>query len=183
MRSGLLIAVSIGVAGCREEPQEFVPPPPEPREVWTSATGEVSFSSPGKGWRLWTEAEMAAFGHEVRLGVEGPRGCSGWVAVRDGYDDGSRVGADAARAEVTLDGLEVHVDEDVKYDLWTARRWEVQGRREGVMHSIRSTFFVNLKRLWRLEAEAVGRDYVDRRRCLDTVTAGFVFNLPREPKP
>jgi len=170
-------------AGCREEPTEFVPTPPEPREEWKSASGEVSFLSPGKGWRQWTEAEMVAFGHEVRLGVYGPWGCSGFVSVRDGYDDGARVGADAARSEVTFEGLEVHVDEDVKYDRWTARRWEVQGRREGVTHSIRSTFFVNLKRLWRLEAEAVGKDYVDRRRCLDTLTAGFVFNLPREPKP
>jgi hypothetical protein len=182
---GLMMTLGALVACGPEAPQGGMAGPPTStpslRETWRADEGRLLFETPGtqgRPWRRMPEDELSARGPGVKLGVYGPRDCLGWVSVTPGYDDSPRLAADAARAEVFLDALEVHVDEDVKYDRWTARRWEVQGRRGGVMTSIRTTFFVHLGSLYRLEAEGSGHDYGDRRRCLDQVTAGFIFNLP-----
>src|SRR5262245_52083204 len=129
------------VLGCRGSPDEpegeslfetFHPPDvAEPRETWVDGPSGLAFTTPGLGWNRLTGPELAALGPRVVLAVREGSRCTGWATVEDAGGRKPQAAADASRAALRWDGLEVQVDEAVKYDLWTARRYEVQGRLGG----------------------------------------------------
>lgn len=159
--------------------ENFVPPDvAEPRETWRHGPSGLLFTTPGRGWSRIEEEALAGLGGGVVLGVREGTRCTGWALTRQADPDGARAAADRARAALTWEDLEVQVDEDVKYDLWTARRYEVQGRFEGRTTAERATFWIADGRLYGVVARTDDRDYTSRRRCLDRVTAGFALGMP-----
>jgi len=159
--------------------ENFVPPDvAEPRETWKHGPSGLSFTTPGGGWARVEGEALAALGPEVVLAVREGKRCSGWALTRAADPDGARAAADRARSTLTWEGLQVQVDEDVKYDLWTARRYEVQGQLQGRTTAERATYWISDGRLYAVVARTEDRDYTSRRRCLDRVTAGFALGIP-----
>jgi hypothetical protein len=182
----------------------FTPPDAaEPRDTFRHRESGLVFTTPGSGWRQLAPLEAGRLDPTALLAFQSRTpDCRGWATLhtladapplRDPHDttprppdappaapDLARKAADLARIATleTLEAPAVHVDEYVLYDLWTARRWELQGKRDGTVTSIRATFFVDEDRLYRIQAEASGPLYGERRRCLDQITAGFVFAKP-----
>lgn len=178
-----LLAVLVGCPGEPDGPsivlEDFTPPDvAEPRETWKHKASGVLFTTPGSGWTRLEEGELAALGPDVVLGVREGTRCTGWAASRAADGDGARAAADRGRQALSWEGLAVHVDEDVKYDLWTARRYEVQGRVDGRTSAERGTYWIADGRLYAVVARTNDRDYTSRRRCLDRVTAGFSLGMP-----
>jgi len=187
----------------------FTPPSaPEPRDTFRHRDAGLVFTTPGLGWRQLSPLEAGRLDSTALLAFQSATpDCRGWATLhqldsapplRDPHDttprppdappaapDLARKPADLARATTaaSLEQPATHVDEYVLFDLWTARRWELQGKRDGVQTSIRATFFVDEDRLYRIQAEASGPLYGERRRCLDQITAGFAFSLPAPTTP
>ncbi len=187
----------------------FTPPDAsEPRDTFRHRESGLQFTTPGSGWRQLAPIEAGRLDPTALLAFQSrtPE-CRGWATLhtladapplRDPHDttprpvnappaapDLARKAADIARTTTltTLVEPATHVDEYVRFDLWTARRWELQGKRDGVLTSIRATFFVDEDRLYRIQAEASGPLYGERRRCLDQITAGFAFSKPPQSNP
>jgi hypothetical protein len=184
-RTWLVMSAVMGALGCREEPdgpfvlEDFHPPDvAEPRETWRDGPSGLVFTTPGSGWTRLEGEALRALGPDVRLAVKEGARCAGWASARPAAGESPRAAADAARGALGWDELAVHVDEDVKYDLWTARRYEVQGRVDGRTSAERTTVWVEDGTLYMVRARSSDRDYVSRRRCLDRVTAGFVLGDP-----
>lgn len=158
--------------------EDFVTPDVmEARETWVDKASGLMFTTPDQGWTRWEAAELAAVA-DAKLGVrEGPK-CSGYALMRPANGVGARAAADAARAAVTFAELAVHVDEDVLYNDKTARRYEVVGKRDGVVVAERASFWLDLGNLYGVVAFTSERNYTERRRCLDRVTGGFAYGLP-----
>lgn len=182
----------------------FTPPDvAQRRDTYRHRESGLIFTTPGPDWRQLPELAAARLDPTALVAFESTdHSCRAWATLsqlaeapppRDPYDaspptddaaptapDLARAAADLARTTTldTLEGPSTHVDEYVLFDLWTARRWELQGRRDGVLTSIRATFFVDKDRLYRIQAEASGPLYGERRRCLDLVTGGFTFARP-----
>ncbi len=158
---------------------DFHPPDvAEPRETWSHKASGVMFTTPGSGWSRIEGEAQAALGADVKLAVREGERCSGWALVRPAAGLGARQAADAARSALAWQGLQVQVDEDVKYDLWTARRYEVQGRLDGRVVAERASYWLEFGNLYGVVARTNDRYYASRRRCLDRVTAGFALGLP-----
>lgn len=172
----------------------YTPPDAEiPTTTFRHRESGLIFSAQGEGWR---QLDLPGQLHpSALLAISNANGdCRGWATMNPDArakddtrpdPDLARAAADHARAETTatLERPDLHVDEYVLYDLWTARRWELQGRRDGQQTSIRATFFIDKGRLYRVQAEASGPFYGERRRCLDHLTRGFTFAKPPEPTP
>lgn len=193
-RLALLVLVLVA---CSEEPSgprvvHFTPPDVAlPTETFRDRESGLIFTTPGPGWR---RLDLPSQLHEsARVAFSDTTGdCRAWATMNPtarAADDNrpdpdlARAAADHARSHTHLEKASVHVDEYVLYDLWTARRWEIQGVRDGQKTSIRATFFVDKGRLYRIQAEARGPLYGERRRCLDQMTAGFTFAKPAAPTP
>lgn len=178
--------VGLGAAGCPGEPEgpsivleNFVPPDvAEPRETWKHNASGLLFTTPGRGWTRLEGEALTRLGQDVVLAVSEGARCSGWALTREADAEGARVAAERARGALAWQGLQVQVDEDVKYDLWTARRYEVQGQVEGRTTAERATYWIADGRLYGVVARTNDRDYTSRRRCLDRVTAGFALGMP-----
>jgi len=182
----------VGVGGCPDREPEGPsivlenfqsPDVAEPRETWKDKKSGLVFQTPGLGWARIEGADLAALGPDVKLGVrelrEGGR-CMGWAVARPAAGDGAHVAADKARAALTQawGEVQVQVDEDVKWDLWTARRYEVAAKVDGKTHAERATWWIDSGVVYGVVARSWDRDYGSRRRCLDRVTAGFALGLP-----
>lgn len=184
--SGLACLMLVPV-GCRDEaperpstPEVFRPPDPgEPRVAWTDAQSGLSFERTGR-WARLEPAALESLGPDVRLGVAEGKRCRGWALVRPAAEVTTRAAAAAARQALAWDELKVRVDEFVKYDIWTARRYEVRGRVDGRVTEERATWWIDHGKLYAVVARTDERDFNSRRRCLDRVTAGFVL---RDPSP
>lgn len=150
----------------------------EPRETWSDPASGFAFTTPGSGWSRVDGDELAALGENVKMAVRaGPR-CMGWAIKHPAEGLGARAWADKSRARLAWDELQIHVDEDAKYDLWTARRYEVQGKLAGRTTSERASFWLDRATLYAIVARADDTSYVARRRCLDQITAGFSLASP-----
>lgn len=185
------VVAGLGGAGCPESEPEgpsivlenFQSPAiPEPRETWKDKASGLVFQTPGLGWVRLEGAELAGLGPDVKVGVRevgGAARCMGWAVARPAGEDGARAAADKARAALTQawGPVQVQVDEDVKWDLWTARRYEVAGNVEGQTHAERATWWLDGGLVYGVVARSWERDYASRRRCLDRVTAGFSLGL------
>jgi|GEM_PF-5494803 len=170
-------------SGGSDEPSivmvDFHPPDvAERRETWGDKTSGLQFTTPGSGWLRVEGEALSAFGPDVKVAVEQGERCSGWALGRSASDVTARVAADSGRARIGWEGLQVQVDEDVKYDLWTARRYEVQGRVDGRVTVERATWWLAFANLYGVVARTSERDYPSRRRCLDAITAGFALGMP-----
>jgi len=158
---------------------DFHPPDvAELRETWKDKASGLMFTTPGSGWTRLEGDALSALGADVKLAVKDGERCSGWVRVSPAAGLGARAAADAGRAALPWQGMQVQVDEDVKYDLWTARRYEVQGRLEGRVVAERASYWLEYGNLYAVVARTNDRDYASRRRCLDRVTAGFALGMP-----
>lgn len=187
-----VFAGGLGVAGCPESEPEgpsivlenFTSPAvQEPRETWKDKASGLVFQTPGLGWVRLEGAELGTLGGpDAKLGVRevgGGARCMGWAVARAAAGDGAHAAADKARAALTQawGEVQVQVDEDVKWDLWTARRYEVAGKVEGKTHAERATWWIDGGMVYGVVARSWERDYASRRRCLDRVTAGFSLGL------
>lgn len=187
-----LLATLVVMEGCSESEQadsggfrleEFHPPDvSQPRETWKDEASLMMFRTPGPGWTRLEGAALTALGPDVRLAVQESARCVGWVSTRAGAGQGTAArAAEAARAALGWEGVQIVADEDVKYDFWTARRYEVQGQHDGRTMAERASFWVDNGQLYIVVARTSERGYVARRRCLDQITAGFT--LTRYPGP
>jgi hypothetical protein len=181
----LLGAVVLGCPGGADQGpsivlEDFYPPDvAEPRETWKDDATGLVFITPGLGWRRMEASELTVLGPNVKLGVEEGKRCRGWALAQPAGEVATRTAAEEARKALTWDGLELRVDEYVKYDLWTARRYEVQGQVEGRTLTERASFWIDDGTLYTVVARTNDRDFTSRRRCLDRVTAGFsLASLP-----
>jgi len=183
----LLALVVLGPWACQEATQdapsivleEFKPPDvAEPRETWRHAQSGLMFTTPGGGWARVQGEALSALGPDVKLAVASGRRCQGWALARAAGGVGARAAADAARQALVWEDLQVHVDEDAKYDLWTARRYEVQGRVDGRTVAERASYWLEFGKVYGVVARTSERDYASRRRCLDQVTAGYALGMP-----
>ena len=195
-----MVLLTLTLAACsQDEPTgphviHFTPPDVSvPTETFRHRESGLTFTAPGPGWR---RLDLPGQLHPSAIvAFSDPNGdCRAWATMNpharapdDTRTDPSlaRAAADIAReeAQATFEKFDLHVDEYVLFDPWTARRWELQGLRAGQKTSIRTTFFVEKGRLYRIQAEAHGAYYGERRRCLDAVTARFVFAKPAETPP
>lgn len=196
------LALPLLIAACSQPSDEpsgprvihYTPPDAEiPTTTFRHRETGLIFAAQGEGWR---QLDLPGQLHpSAQLAISNANGdCRAWATMNptartkdDARPDPdlARAAADHARAETsaTLERPDLHVDEYVLYDLWTARRWELQGQRDGQKTSIRATFFLDKGRLYRVQAEASGPFYGERRRCLDHLTKGFTFAKPPEPTP
>lgn len=158
--------------------EDFVTPDVmEARENWVDKASGLMFTTPDQGWARWEPAELAVY-VDAKLGVrEGPK-CSGYALMRPANGVGARAAADAARAALSYGEVVVQVDEDVLYNDKTARRYEVVGKRDGVVVAERASYWLDLGNLYGVVAFTSERNYTARRRCLDRVTGGFAYGLP-----
>jgi hypothetical protein len=193
-----LALIAVALVACSSEESSgprvihFTPPDVAlPTETFRHRESGLTFTTPGPGWR---RLDLPSQLHDSAVVAfsDTTGDCRAWATMNPHArppgelrpdPDLARAAADSARSETHLDEAAVHVDEYVLYDLWTARRWELQGRRDGEKTSIRATFFVDKGRLYRVQAEARGPLYGERRRCLDQMTAGFTFAKPSTPAP
>lgn len=154
--------------------EDFHPPDvAEARATWRDGGSGLVFVITGSGWERLEGDALGALGEDVKLAVRQGARCLGWVLARPAAGLGARDAADAARRSLAWEALEVQVDEDVKYDIWTARRYEVVGRVDGRTVAERATYWLEDGKLYAVVARASESHYVSRRRCLDLVTAGF----------
>ncbi len=170
-------------SGGSDEPSivmvDFHPPDvAEPRETWADKVSGLQFTTPGSGWTRIEGEALPGLGADVKLAVRQGERCSGWVSGRAAGGVTARVAADSRRTGIGFEGFQVQVDEDVKYDLWTARRYEVQGKVDGRTTVERATWWLAYGNLYGVVARTSERDYGSRRRCLDAITAGFALGMP-----
>ena len=188
MRLVVVILFALGCSGTAEPPERsgpsivledfHSPDVGEPRETWTDGASGFSFLTPGSGWARVDAAELTAFGEHVKLAVRSGDRCVGWASARPSEGLGARAWADRARSALAWEGLDVQVDEDAKYDLWTARRYEVQGKLDGRVTSERASYWLDRTTVYAVVGRASDASYVARRRCLDQITAGFSLGAP-----
>ena len=171
--------------------------------VWKRLGAEVTILEAMPEFLAAADAEVAKLaarefkkqGLDIRLGAKvskaevKAKGKKKEVAVTYTDDKGAEqtlvvdkllvaVGRRAATKGLLAEGTGVQVDEPVLFELWTAWRYEVQGRLDGRVHAERTTVWIDQGKVYAIVARSDDRDYGSRRRCLDRVTAGFTLGMP-----